>query len=333
MDWARTKTIFILVFLLLNTFLFYSYLEQQIEYQESSASQTGDEESEQRLYGYAEEDLPDRIEQLHLEASYVDFESGGRSQKVEGNSNVNDVTYISNERLIGMSATLEDPVKISEDNRNEDLASFLSDYVWNAEDYEQGQMDEELNRQYYYQTFDDKQIYKPEASAQLELVFNDQNEIVGFRQSYFELDATPADGTIPAEDAIEALGNPSNGILQTNDTVSNVSVGYFNQVTPQGENVYLYTPMYIVEVNGETRYLVNARTQRVQSWEQVMENNDEEGVMVEPEVPENGSDLEEEAEEDGSDSGEEAEENGSDQEEDAEENGSAENGEEAPANE
>lgn len=311
MDWARTKTIFIVVFLLLNTFLLSSYLEQQTNYQESSASQTGGEESEQRLYGYAEEDLPDRIEQLHLEASYVDFESGGRSQKVENNSNINDITYISNERLIGMSATLEEPVEISEDNRNEDLASFLNNYVWNAEDYEQGQMDEELNRQYYYQTFDDKQIYKPETSAQLELVFNDQNEIVGFRQSYFELDATPADSTIPAEDAIEALGNPSNGILQTNDTVTDVSVGYFNQVTPQGENVYLYTPMYIVEVNGESRYLVNARTQRVQSWEQVMEDNSEEDIMVEPEVPENGSDPEE----------------------NAEENGSAENGEEAPANE
>jgi hypothetical protein len=42
-----------------------------------------------------------------------------------------------------------------------------------------------------------------------------------------------------------------------------------------------------------------------------MEDNSEEDIMVEPEVPENGSDPEE----------------------NAEENGSAENGEEAPANE
>jgi regulatory protein YycI of two-component signal transduction system YycFG len=259
MDWSRTKTIFIITFMLLNIFLAYQLYEKQ---------------NMSRMSEMALPELESRIEEQQIEVEIDDaeeevtggpitgmqrtFQEASLEQSLAGQdvSLVNDATIFSE---------LEEPYSIVTANVEASLEGFLEQYVFRGEEYRVAHYDPEEGIIGLYQTFEGSMIDQYEREDyHLVLQLNEDDEIAAYSQRYMTItERAEEEELLTPLQAVELLLDDPNIGIGTEAVVESAQLGYYNLMEVDA-NFQIFAPVWRVMINGET-YYVNAMTGEIQT--------------------------------------------------------------------
>ncbi|TFD96596.1 hypothetical protein E2491_10740 [Jeotgalibacillus sp. R-1-5s-1] len=251
LDWSKTKTIFIVVFLILDVFLFFLFLQKYQDTQNSQLPQLSiaDQIEEENITISSE--LPD----LDDSKPYLNAESYRFSAEEVSNLAGQNAT-VRNNRIL--ESSLNTPVDIEDPENPEELTNLLEEFVLYGEQYRFRDYREEENEIVYFQYYEDSTLYF-NVNAQLVVTLNDQQQAVSYTQTYLsslETFSTEQELITPG-DALESFYG--SGVVEANSRVTNLEIGYFPSFLQAGNNddsvtgdVQVLTPTYKMTIeNGE----------------------------------------------------------------------------------
>lgn len=251
MDWSRSKTIFIFVFLILDVFLFSLYLNRHIEAQQVKVS--GGNTIEARL----KEDritynlLPTIETAPYISAKVMDFNKENLQLK-----NYQQITIENNNKLI---VTLKEPVKLRNVKEKSSFNEFVKNNVYNGSSYTIWKIDEEERKAIFFQNFDDKTIYY-NIHGIVTIYWNEDLEVTKYEQtmlSDFE-EFEDEETLLPPYQVIQILY--ARDLLKPNSHIAEIKLGYSTLV--QLTQTQVFVPTWKVRVvtaaDSEEEYFVNA---------------------------------------------------------------------------
>lgn len=247
MDWSRAKTIFIITFILLNSFLFYQLRELNHHNQITMIIEATLQERLNEMNIVIEDTLDEEIQSgfLVVGKNVVISEEEINGLKDQEVTFVNETTIISR---------LKEPYPLEQGSMSQQVKSFLEEYVLNGDMYRFSQQEEERNQLQFMQQYDDRIMYSFD-EAPLILQLNDQSEIVAYQQMIYEVDETGREQEfLSGLKAIERLLNEQ--LITANQTITQVDFGYYSFFKQVGD-VQVFAPMWRISVDGED-YLINA---------------------------------------------------------------------------
>jgi regulatory protein YycI of two-component signal transduction system YycFG len=248
MDWSRTKTIFIITFLLLNVFLSWQLIETHNMNQISMITEATIQEVLRENNVKIEIDLPEEDSSgLLVVGKHADL-----SQEEVPTLDAQELELIDKHTIL---SELEEPFPLSREDFSAELSTFLSTYVFEGDEYRFGGFDSGKNRVFLYQVFGDKTAYTLDDEP-LILQLDEHLQIVSYQQRYFQFEEQDGEERemLSSLKAIEVLLNDQ--LVRPNQTITNVQFGYYSFFSPTGD-VQVFAPMWRVTVDGET-YLVHA---------------------------------------------------------------------------
>ncbi|WP_019243367.1 MULTISPECIES: two-component system regulatory protein YycI [Bacillus] len=248
MDWSKTKTIFIAVFLVLNIFLLYQYVEKVSSNKlETLSESTLDEllaENEIKI-----NELPKKVtKEQYLSGKSKTFKREDL-KKLKGQKKA----IIFNE--VKIYSKLDKPFPLGEKLHSEALDALVKESVLNGDQYKFWKVEEDSNSIVYYQTYEDKVIFD-NTNAKLTLYINGKREVDSYEQTYIE-NIEPfneKEEVLTAEKAIETIYKK--GFLPAKSEISKVEIGYYNLALLTASHVL--TPTWHIVLNGEEDLFVNA---------------------------------------------------------------------------
>ncbi|WP_192603656.1 two-component system regulatory protein YycI [Gottfriedia sp. OAE603] len=250
MDWSRIKTIFILTFLVLDLFLAIQYYQKKSNYQiDVIAESTIEDQLKANDITYV------ALPKESLKETYIVGNSKIFSDKTITNLKGQDIEIYKDV----LQSRLKDVVKLPETNRIFFLENFVKEYVWNGNSYRFCKRDVSTKTFYFCQSYKDRLIYNIDSSV-VEIKYNDNDEIVSYRQRYIEdlkdmVDKKDVQEVLPAIKAIENLYVKDE--LKPDDRVTKVDFGYYTLI-PLSTGVKVIAPAWHLVVNEDRDYFVNA---------------------------------------------------------------------------
>lgn len=253
MDWNKTKTIFIIVFSILNVFLYTLYVNRHTESKE--------------IEPLSEASVADR-----LQADNIQYESLDKT--VEPESYVaGNVRIFKNETMeprenqtfeiiedgSKLLATFKSPVAISNVKDAASFEDFAVEQIDNGSLYKLWKIDKEARKAVLFQTVKDRFIYF-NSGGTLTIYWNEESEIIRYEQTQFvELEDFPETvELLPEEEAVNALY--SRRVLQPNSTIVDLALGFSTLVQFTESQVFAPTWRVRVELEdgSEEDYFLNA---------------------------------------------------------------------------
>ncbi|WP_096202914.1 two-component system regulatory protein YycI [Bacillus sp. FJAT-45350] len=254
MDWSRTKTIFIVAFLLVNIFLTYQLKEKNNEI--SLMVEATIQEILTEMNVTIEADV---VEEFPIGVYIVGKQKPFSEEELVGELQNQEISII-NETFLNSKLTEPYPVQVEEIAL--DVDNFLRTHVHRGDEYRFGSYDEERNEIIVHQMYEDKKTFSYE-EIQLVLTLNNENDITSYQQYYLELEEQGREQEIVAAlKAIEILLNER--IIVANQTISTIEFGYYSLFKPLGD-VQVFAPMWKITVEDES-YLVNAIDGSIQQF-------------------------------------------------------------------
>jgi regulatory protein YycI of two-component signal transduction system YycFG len=250
-DWSKTKTIFIMVFLILDIFLVFQFLNKREDNQFDYLTETTLEEN---LKG-DEIELPPLSKDKHKE-KILFAKSKEFTKKDTENLKDQDVSIQQKSTLVGK---FTNTTMISNDLKPNELDEFLKENIYHGDNYKFWSYDKKSNLVVYYQSFKNKLFYN-NTKSKLTLTVNENREIVSYEQTYLE-DVKPINKyqeIIPAIKAIESLYNA--GDIPPKSSISEAPLlGYYNLLPPSSESAsILLTPAWRVVIDNNKDLYVTA---------------------------------------------------------------------------
>ena len=252
MDWSKSKTIFIVVFLILNIFLYTQYVDvyKQGQHVEVLAEKTIEAKLKDDNITYGT--LPNNVE----EVSYI----SGKVRKFSSDEVLNSPlmkTKIIDQQII--ESSFYEPVKISSIDEEKSFTEFAQQYVLDGKNYVLWKIDKEEQTAVFFQKINDRTLYY-NASGYLKLYWNADEEIYKFEQTMLE-EIEEVDQKVNAFLPIQVLqALYSKGLLPMDSRVIGMKLGYSTLV--QVTETQLFAPTWEVRVrNAEgdvTEHFVNA---------------------------------------------------------------------------
>lgn len=237
MDWNKSKTIFIIVFSIVNVFLFSLYNKLTDAENVQVMGKTPIEEL-LKMDNVTYDDLPPyKNDPFYVSAKSMIFTDEQidklKNQKVE----------ISDETIL--QSKLNDPVSALNAKGNFDFTEILTKYVLNGAEYELWDVDEETQQALLFQKVKNNPIYFSH-NAMLILHWNEEGEVTNYEQSMLDEFGTfnrKKDLLSP----IEAIGNLySRGHLKQDSKVKYMKLGYSTHV--QVSETQVFAPTWHVRV-------------------------------------------------------------------------------------
>jgi regulatory protein YycI of two-component signal transduction system YycFG len=279
LDWNKTKTILIVVFSILNIFLYSLYLDRHNDAR--SLQVMGETSIEENLrqddISYGE--LPVFAdESYYVSAEIAEFPEEKLKKFVDQK-----FTFIDedNEHLI---STLEVPYPLKNTKGEEQFTLFLATHVLNGKEYVLWNLDEEKKQAIFFQKVDDYPIFFNK-NAILTINWDEDENIISYEQSMFGEFINfnkKKDILLPIE-AINALY--SKDYLKKGSTVINISLGYSTHI--QLTKTQVFAPTWHVRVKLEDEeiedYFINATDGKVIEFKDELED---------PEIDESVEDME-----------------------------------------
>ncbi|MBU8905786.1 two-component system regulatory protein YycI [Desertibacillus haloalkaliphilus] len=247
MDWSRTKTIFIVTFLFLNSFLIFQLIEQMNANQINIIAEATIQERLEEMNIEIDVDIPEEdIAGIYIVGSSVGYDNEIRDFLSDQQIRIVDETTV--------ISTLDEPYELGPADYGIQLDRFLDEYIWRGEEYRFAGWDEELRQVVLYQTYDDVMIYTfDEVSLLLQL--NEEGEITGYQQNYLTINEQGQEREVLSGlRAIETLLNEQ--LMMSNHVVSHLELGYYSLLQPFG-GVQVFAPMWRITVDDDN-YLVHA---------------------------------------------------------------------------
>lgn len=249
MDWSKTKTIFIIVFSILNVFLYSLYLDRYTEAEkiELLPESTIDEKLRGDNITYSA--LPDTT----VEKPYV----RGESKTFKASDvDVEGVVTVLEDRTLQVN--YEDPVALDGEGR-EALEAFVAEEVPDGGEYVFWQIQEDQNRAVFFQQIADMPLFHSRG-GQLTVYWNEDGEVVAFEQSMFTniIENEQQKRLFKPLQAIHTLYQKN--LLETNSRITEAELGYSVHVQVS-ENRQMFVPTWRIRVqteDGEQDHYVNA---------------------------------------------------------------------------
>lgn len=247
MDWSKTKTIFIVVFLILNAFLVSQYMKKK-------------ETNEFELY--AESSFEERLKENEIE--YITLpKQTSKEQYLTAKSKEfakEEVKKLKNQTAININenkiiSTFDKPFLLGDTLYSEALDTFVKENILYGEDYAFWEVDEISNAIIYYQTYNNRVIYNND-NAKLVLFLNENREITSYEQRYLDnIEQFNEEKEVySAMKTLESLFNK--GYLPSKSKITEVKLGYYNLI--QLSSSYVLTPTWHITINDTEDLFVNA---------------------------------------------------------------------------
>ncbi|MCY8913283.1 two-component system regulatory protein YycI [Bacillus atrophaeus] len=274
MEWNKTKTIFIIAFLVLDIFLGYQFFEKRSssEYDviKNSSVQT-DMNEDHITYGTLSDNAKEgsRITANQKSFTKEEIESlKGQKPKMDMPSDKHKVTKLKME--------FTSPIALSKDSVEDDAKVLVSSEFQDGEEYKLWKVDKDKKQVIFFQTYQGKYIYQENDDAsemigQVILHLNDKNEVVSYEQSTLDtFKEIQKESLISELDAVESLYYQN--LLKAHSTVKTVKFGYIAQYpltsTQVLAPVWRITVEYEKTVDGtkkkvQENFTVNAMDSRV----------------------------------------------------------------------
>ena len=256
MDWNKTKTIFIVVFSILNVFLYSLYLDRYKETQSVQLVGENSIEESLKLDNISYEELPDYKE----ESSYASAEVATFTEESLENFKDQEFTIIDKTLL-----TSNVKAKFSIRNSKGDLfKEFLATHVPKGKEYVLWDVDEENNVATFFQKINDYPIYFNQ-NAMLKIYWDKDENITNYEQRMFGefINFNKKKDLLSPIEAINTLYSRDH--LQPNSIVKSVSLGYSTDI--QLTKTQVFAPTWRVQVelkDGEiVDYFINAREGKI----------------------------------------------------------------------
>lgn len=252
MDWNKTKTIFIIVFSILNVFLYSLYVNRHTEAQNVPVLGKTTIEEALKLDHITYELLPIyQNDSSYVSAKIVPYRKD-EVEKLGGQ-----VVVIMNGTRIQSKMTTD--VSIQNSKGEYYFTDFLSKYVVNGGEYELWEVDEDNRKAIFFQKTNGEPIFfSPKAS--LIVHWNREGEVTTYEQSMLE-DFVNFNRKKDLLSPLEAIGTlNSRGYLKPDSKITRVSLGYSTLV--QLTETQVFAPTWHIRVqlkDGEIEdYFVNA---------------------------------------------------------------------------
>lgn len=246
MDWNRTKTVFIVIFLLLNTVFLIDFYKIKNGNKLEIAKESSIEEklkSEQIEF----EKLPIASKSLSkLSGDLYEFTSEDLNSLKDVEVNIVSPTKI--------EANLNTPYQMLDAPKSDSLKGFLKNYVFKGENYQFSSFSDERKEVKFSQSFDGAKLYE-NTGAQIIAKVNNENQIISFEQTMLgDIHRFGRkEKIIPALKALENLY--SKGELYTKNKVTLVELGYFTLIQTSYQ---ILEPTWRVEIDNNKSYYVTA---------------------------------------------------------------------------
>ncbi|PIC99343.1 MULTISPECIES: two-component system regulatory protein YycI [unclassified Sporosarcina] len=252
MDWNRTKTIFIIVFSILNVFLYWLYLDRQMGVGNMQILGKTSVEETLALENITYDPIPfNKKDVSYLSAHLATFPT----EKLEELSDQS-VVLIEKSRLL---SHMKKDVKVIEEKGDYDFDEFLKKYVLNGQDYVLWEVDEEERSAVFFQRVKNETIfYSP--NAMLIIHWDKEGEVTHYEQRMLDefLSFNHKKDLLSQDDAVSSL--VTRGYLKPDSTVMQVKSGYSTLV--QLTETQVFAPTWNVQVKLKDgtieHYFINA---------------------------------------------------------------------------
>ncbi|MBK3496792.1 two-component system regulatory protein YycI [Viridibacillus sp. YIM B01967] len=253
MDWSKTKTIFIIVFSILNVFLYSLYVNRYNEAQEVEplAAETT---IEARL-----NDENITVKSLPQKKEKVSYISGQIKQfNIEELKKVYDNQYFDTNGSL-LTSKFENPVPLKSIKDASSLTEFMKKNVYAGETYKLWYIDEEKREATFFQKSNDRMIYINQ-NAVVKLHWDKDFAVTGYKQTMFDSLAAFGEKStlLTALEAIKVLYEK--GFLKQDSKITKPQLGYSTLVPLTKTQVLAPTwHIHVDFVEGdEADYFVNA---------------------------------------------------------------------------
>lgn len=264
MDWSKTKTIFILAFLILDIYLAIEFFELRDE-SDYAIIQEATIEEKLETEGIVYNELPEDIDKsFYITAKSKDF-TIDEVAKLENltlelpNTNTN---LKEEESFRTLRMLLDKPFPLPDVNTQSKITQFLKDNVISGDQYHYWYTDDETNSIICIQRYKNRNIFQSREDhiGMVILHLNEDNEIISYEQSMLEeiKEVEEKESAITALKAIEALYNKN--YLTPNSEVLNIQYGYYTHIPLSNQQILAPTWHINVETENEERkdFYVNA---------------------------------------------------------------------------
>jgi regulatory protein YycI of two-component signal transduction system YycFG len=267
LDWNKTKTIFIIVFSILNVFLYSLYVNRTTEAQNVQIlGETSIEES-LRLDNITYGELPVyKKESSFLSAKIVTFTDDQVNLLKD-----QDVNLLEDTHLV---STLEVPINVQNAKGEYTFPEFLSKYVLNGTDYVLWKVNEEQQNALFFQKVNGSPIYFNK-NAMLTVNWDKDGKVTTYEQHMSgEFESFNQKKVSSPIEAIYAL--VTKGYLKPNSTVLEMTLGYSTLVQLKTQ---VFAPTWHVRVKLKDEkvedYFINASEGKIIEFQQEPIEHDE----------------------------------------------------------
>ncbi|MGE7604299.1 two-component system regulatory protein YycI [Peribacillus sp. NPDC097675] len=250
MDWNNTKSIFIMVFFVLNIFLLYQLLEKinDNQYDEFITESSYEEVLKEDDIAIKNPLAKQKVKDQFLIAKSKNFDK--KELKDLKNQKVN---IIEGNKLVGSFKT---PISLGKEFKSADIDLFLKDNIMYGSEYGYWGYDKKGQSITCYQVNDNKMFFN-NSKGKVTLYLNKDDEVTSYEQTYL---VGIKKFNKPKElysdlDAVYALY--SHGNIVSKDEVTDVKLGFYNSLQTTSSS-HLLVPTWWVVVNDETDLFVNA---------------------------------------------------------------------------
>lgn len=245
MDWNKTKTIFIIVFSILNVFLYSMYVNSYNEGKKVEVLGQTNIEDELKASHIKVDPLPTDVKEI----AYISGKTKTFDEKdTVGLTDTQTFNYTMNGGLT-LQSTLKTPYPLQKVT-DTTLSTFVETYAPNGAVYKLFSIDKEKRIAIFFQTIQKHTIFYNE-SAYIKVMWNEENEVTGYVQTAFKnLTTFGEENTlISANQAVKTLFEK--GYLPEYAHVKSAELGYSTLVPLTETRVLSPTWRIHVEVQVE----------------------------------------------------------------------------------
>lgn len=249
MDWSKTKSLFIVTFLILNIFLGYQLIQKRDSSQLDILTEA---EFAERLATekITHEALPNAPKDGPYVSGKVKFFTEDDIINLKNqNPNIENPTIL--------QSVFVEPIKLTNLTDTVKLTQIVTDNIISGDSYVLWNIDEESNRVIFLQKYKDQVIFNQftNISGILILQLNEDNNIVSYQQTLIiDFEEHEKEDILTATETIEILFN--NKHLKYGSHISKMEYGYYPLV-PLSES-QLLTPTWHIVIDDNVDIFVNA---------------------------------------------------------------------------
>ena len=271
MDWNRTKTIFIIVFAILNVFLYTLYVDRVTGAKDLETLTAPDINIEEKFEQdrITVENLPPKVEEL----GYVSGKLKVFNQEEIDSLANQSAAIVDGTRVI---STLKEPLELSDVKKEESYTEFLDSFVLSGNQYVLWSVNEEKGEATFLQAVEDRPIYYTQPL--LTVHFNESDEIIRYEQRMFEdfEEFNTTKNIVQPTTALNTLYTRE--MLPSDSAITSIDLGYSTLVQLTETQVFAPTWHIHVELaDGQTDdFFINAVEGKVIELQQDEQENGEE---------------------------------------------------------